>query len=88
MIRSLGGVVPGSGLRGFTREQLEYYHFGCGLDTTRMRTDLGFEPKWTSLGALDDMIRGAAARPVVSKDWLMSVESEIRDLVGVGEGAR
>ncbi|EME19213.1 NAD-dependent epimerase/dehydratase family protein [Rhodococcus triatomae] len=88
LISSLGRIVPGSSLRGFTREQLEYYHFGCGLDTTRMRAELGFEPRWTTLQALDDMVRGAAIRPVVSKEWLKSVESRIQDMAGVGEVVR
>lgn len=88
LIGSLGRVLPGSGLQGFTREQLEYYHFGCGLDTTRMRAVLGFEPRWTTLQALDDMVRGEAVRPVVSREWLRSVESRIQDMAGVGEVVR
>ncbi|MGW0176834.1 NAD-dependent epimerase/dehydratase family protein [Rhodococcus sp. NPDC003322] len=88
LLGSIGRMLPGAGLRGFTREQLDYFHFGCGLDTTRMRTELGFEPRWTTLQALDDMIGGAANRPLVSKEWLRSVETGIQHMVGVGEGAR
>lgn len=88
LLGGLGRLVPGSMMREFTNEQLEYFHFGCGLDTTRMRAELGFDPRWTTLQALDDMISGAAIRPLVSKDWLRSVESGIQELAGVSGGTR
>ncbi|MFC9787339.1 NAD-dependent epimerase/dehydratase family protein [Rhodococcus sp. NPDC127528] len=88
LFRTLGKVVMGSSLRQFTKEQLEYFYFGCGLDTGRMRSELGFEPRWTTLQALDDMISGAGFRPVLSRDWLESVEIGLQNLVGAGGGAR
>ncbi|MFD4294365.1 NAD-dependent epimerase/dehydratase family protein [Rhodococcus sp. NPDC058532] len=88
LLGTLGRVLPGAGTRGVTREQLDYFHFGCGVDTTRMRTELGFDPRRSTLQALDDMLAGSASRPIVSRDWVRSVESTVQQLVGVGEGAR
>ncbi len=88
LLGSLGRLLPGSDMGDFTREQLEYFHFGYGLDTTRMRTVLGFEPKWTTMQALDDMISGAAVRPLVSHEWLRSAEFRVRELAGVSGGER
>ncbi len=58
LFRSAGRALMGSQMRSFTHEQLDYFHFGCGLDTTRMRAELGFEPRWTTVEALDDFVRG------------------------------
>lgn len=88
LLGNLGRLLPGTGMGEFSREQLEYFHFGYGLDTTRMRTVLGFEPKWTTMQALDDMIGGAAVRPLVSGDWLESMESRVRELIGASGGER
>lgn len=85
---TLGRLIPGTGIGGFTREELDYFNFGCGIDTTRMRTELGFDPRWTTMQALDDMLGGTPMRPVVSRDWLRSVEAGITRLAGAGEGAR
>ena len=40
------------------REQLNYLSYGRVMDTTRMRVDLGYSPKWTTLEAFDDYFRG------------------------------
>ena len=42
----------------FSPEQLSFLTFGRGIDTTRMRTVLGFEPRLTTVEAFDDFARG------------------------------
>lgn len=88
LFRTLGRATMGSVMRDFTNEQLDYYHFGCGLDTHRMRAELGFEPRWTSLQAMDDTIRGAGFSPVISREWLRSVEAGVGRLVGASGATR
>ena len=56
------------------RDQLEYFTFGRVMDTTRMRTELGFEPRWTTLAAFDDFVRGRGLTPIIDPDWVSSVE--------------
>ena len=75
-------------MREFTREQLDYFQYGCGLDTTRMRTVFGFEPRWTTVQAFDDFVRGAALRPVVDIRWIDFAEKGLLALVGTGSGAK
>ncbi|WP_170312969.1 NAD-dependent epimerase/dehydratase family protein [Prescottella subtropica] len=75
LFRSVGRALTGSQMASFTREQLDYFHFGCGLDTTRMRTELGFEPRWTTLQAVDDFVRGSGLEPVIDPGWVDRVES-------------
>jgi UDP-glucose 4-epimerase len=57
------------------RGQLDYLSYGRVMDTTRMRTDLGYSPKWTTAGAFDDYVRGRGLTPIVDPRWVRSVES-------------
>ncbi len=47
----VGGVARRLGLADFSPDQMSFLAFGRGLDTTRMRTQLGFEPAHTSRDA-------------------------------------
>ncbi len=56
------------------REQLEYMSFGRVMDTTRMRVELGFNPRWTTAEAFDDYVRGRGLTPIIDPRWVRSVE--------------
>ena len=57
------------------REQLDYLSYGRVMDTTRMRAELGFSPKWTTLEAFDDYFHGRNMSPIIDPRWLRSLES-------------
>ena len=59
------------------RDQLDYLSYGRVMDTTRMRNELGFEPKWTTLEAFDDFVRGRGLTPIIDPDWVRSVEGRM-----------
>ena len=62
----IGQVVRRSGLADFSPEQLQMIAYGRGLDTTRMRTVLGFEPAHTTRSAFEDFVAaGRGPAPVV-----------------------
>ncbi len=44
-------------LTDFSREQLAFLTYGRGVDTTRMREELGFAPHWTTQETLEDFSR-------------------------------
>ncbi|MEV0297973.1 NAD-dependent epimerase/dehydratase family protein [Nocardia sp. NPDC050710] len=87
LFRTAGRALMGPVMREFTGEQLDYFHFGCGLDTTRMRTVLEFVPRWTTVQAFDDFIGGAALRPVFDPTWIDAAEKKLLGLLGAGTGA-
>ncbi|WP_148573999.1 NAD-dependent epimerase/dehydratase family protein [Nocardioides caldifontis] len=64
------------GLSGFSSEQLQLLTYGRGLDTTRMRAVLGFEPRYTTEQALTEFAtslpRPLATHPVLAADQLLS----------------
>ncbi|MGW5269481.1 NAD-dependent epimerase/dehydratase family protein [Rhodococcus sp. NPDC003994] len=83
LFRTTGKAVMGSLMRGFSEEQLDYFNFGCGVDTTRMKTVLGFTPRWTTMQAFDDFVRGVALTPVVRREWIDAAEARLLALLGV-----
>ena len=56
-------------------DQLAYLTYGRVMDTTRMRTELGFEPRWTTAEAFDDFVSGRGLTPIIEPEWVSSIES-------------
>ena len=59
----VGSALRSARMADFSPEQLSYLTFGRGVDTTRMRTVLGFEPEYTSVEAFADFA-GSIDRPL------------------------
>jgi UDP-glucose 4-epimerase len=57
------------------REQLNYLSYGRVMATARMRSDLGYNPKWTTVEAFDDYVRGRGLTPIINPRWVRSLES-------------
>jgi UDP-glucose 4-epimerase len=47
----------------YSREPIQFLSFGRVLDTTRLRAEFGFVPRWTTAQAFDDYVQGRALRP-------------------------
>jgi UDP-glucose 4-epimerase len=59
------------------REQFDYLSYGRVMDTTRMRADLGFQPKWTTAEAFDDYVRGRGLTPILDPHRVRSLEGRV-----------
>jgi UDP-glucose 4-epimerase len=57
------------------REQLNYLSYGRVMDCTRMRKELGYNPKWTTAEAFDDYVRGRGLTPILDPRWVLSLEN-------------
>ena len=57
-VGSLGTLLRRARLADFSPEQLGFLTYGRGVDTTRMRMELGFEPRYSSMAAFDDFAAG------------------------------
>ena len=55
-------------------QTVDYLSYGRVMDVTRMRTELGYEPKWTTAEAFDDYIRGRGLTPIVDPNRVRSLE--------------
>jgi UDP-glucose 4-epimerase len=56
-VGGVGSLLRSARLADFSPEQTAFLTFGRGVDTTRMRTVLGFRPRYTSAEALADFAR-------------------------------
>ena len=56
-VGSLASALKSARMADFSPEQLDLLTFGRGIDTSRMRTELGFEPAHTTVEAFADFAR-------------------------------
>ncbi|GAA3700607.1 NAD-dependent epimerase/dehydratase family protein [Gordonia hankookensis] len=59
--------------------QTEYLTYGRVLDTTRMRSELGFAPRFSTLETVDDFIERGGLSAVVAPDSWRSLERRVVD---------
>jgi UDP-glucose 4-epimerase len=53
----IGQALRTAGLSDFSRDQIRLLTHGRVVDTTQLRTGLGFTPRWSTAAALDDFAR-------------------------------
>jgi UDP-glucose 4-epimerase len=85
----LSSVVRRRRVADFSPEQVAYLTYGRGVDTTRMRTVLDFEPEFTTAEAFEDM-RRSLQPGLVSPQRLAAAEARLararERAVGAGRG--
>ncbi len=74
LLAPLVGVLKEARLPSIRSEQGDYLAHGRVLDTTRMRTELGFHPRYTTLETLDDFIARGDSHAVVGADAWRGLE--------------
>jgi UDP-glucose 4-epimerase len=79
-VHLVGRAVRRSGLVDFSPEQLRFLEFGRVVDTTRLREEFGYEPRYTTVEAFDDFLRAGSVLPLVQPGAVERVE---RGLLGV-----
>jgi UDP-glucose 4-epimerase len=83
-VSSFGSAMRQTRLADFSREQVAFLTYGCGVETVRMREVLGFRPARTTEEAFAEF--AASIEPgVVSERRVRAVESALRGALG---GAR
>lgn len=81
----VGSFVRQSRVADFSPEQIAYLTYGRGVDTTRMREVLGFEPRYTTATAFDDFRRVVEPGPL-SAERVDVWEGLVTQLLGAGRG--
>ena len=81
----VGSFVRQSRVADFSPEQMAYLTYGRGVDTTRMREVLGFEPEHTTASAFEDLRRAIGPGPI-STDRVVAVEDIVTQALGGGRG--
>ena len=77
----LGSVVRQSRVADFSPEQISYLTYGRGVDTTRMRSVLGFTPAHTTASAFEEFREVVGSGPI-SADRAAAVEGLFKRALG------
>ena len=75
-VSSFGSAIRQTRVADFSPEQVAFLTFGRGLDTTRMRTELKFEPKFTTAEAFADFAESVAPG-LVSAERVRATETAL-----------
>jgi UDP-glucose 4-epimerase len=67
-VGTVGRALAAARVVGFPPEQLRLLDLGRVVDTTRLRTEFGFTPRWTTAQAFDDFVRGRALAPLLGRE--------------------
>ncbi len=73
-VDTVGRLLRGAALVDYSPEQTRFLNVGRVLDTTRLRTEFGFVPRWTTTQAFDDYVRARALRPTIDPAWLAGAQ--------------
>jgi len=76
-VGTLSRIFRRAGLVDFSAEQLRFLNFGRVVDTTRLRTEFGFTPRWTTVQAFDDFVGGRGLRPLIDPQRVVAVQREL-----------
>jgi len=81
VVHVAGGLVRRAGLLDFSREQLSFLEFGRVVDTTRLRTEFGYTPRYDTVAAFDDVVRDRGLGMGVPPAAVRRAEGAILDAV-------
>ena len=85
-VATFGQAFRAARLADFTPEQLSFLTYGRGVDTTRMREDLGFKPSYSTPAAFD-AFAAAHEQGLMSAERIRTAEHEVADFLGVREAS-
>jgi UDP-glucose 4-epimerase len=73
-VSMVGSVFRRAGLVDFSPEQVQFLEFGRGVDTTRLREDFGYQPRYRTIEAFDDFVQGRGLTRYVDPERLARAE--------------
>jgi UDP-glucose 4-epimerase len=82
----VGGLLTQANLASFSPEQVQFLTFGRGVDTTRMRSEFGFEPDYTTPAALESFVAARCRNGLLDRDRVNYMERTINRLLDVSRG--
>jgi UDP-glucose 4-epimerase len=80
-VTMLGQLIRRAGLADFSPEQMRFLQHGRVADTRRLREEFGYTPKYTSLEAFDDFVRGRDLPRLYTPESVAGLETQLLDAV-------
>jgi UDP-glucose 4-epimerase len=82
---SVGALLSRANVASFSPEQVQFLTYGRGVDTTRMRSDLGFEPSYSTAAAFDTFVRARCQDGLLDRDRLRGIERTLAGMLNSRE---
>ncbi|MFN8126205.1 MAG: SDR family oxidoreductase [Candidatus Nanopelagicales bacterium] len=84
LVSIAGRAMISTGLADFSPEQVRFLTFGRGVDTTRMREVLGFEPEYTTHEAFESFVDARGLNSVLTPERVETVEHTLASVLNAG----
>lgn len=81
LVAGLANVARRSRRADVSSDQLRFLLLGRGVDTTRLREDLGYTPRYSSRAAFEDFVRRRRITGLLDRDDVVRWEREVSDFL-------
>ncbi|WP_434452537.1 NAD-dependent epimerase/dehydratase family protein [Lentzea sp. E54] len=78
-VPTVGGFFRSARLVDFSPDQMRFLNWGRVVDTTLLKKDFGFTPRWTTQQAFDDYVSGRGLKPLIDPETVDAAERGILD---------
>jgi UDP-glucose 4-epimerase len=79
-VPTVGRFFRSARLVDFSPDQMRFLNWGRVVDTTKLKHDFGFTPRWTTRQAFDDYVSGRGLRPLIDPERVAAVERGVLDV--------
>ncbi|SDN72823.1 NAD-dependent epimerase/dehydratase family protein [Lentzea jiangxiensis] len=79
-VPTVGGFFRSARLVDFSPDQMRFLNWGRVVDTTLLKKEFGFTPRWTTQQAFDDYVNGRGLKPLVDPETVAAAERGILDV--------
>ncbi|ANZ37458.1 NAD-dependent dehydratase [Lentzea guizhouensis] len=79
-VPTVGGFFRSARLVDFSPDQMRFLNWGRVVDTTLLKKEFGFTPRWTTQQAFDDYVSGRGLKPLVDSETVEAAERGILDV--------
>lgn len=87
VLPSLSPLLRGAKRVDFSHDQLQLLNHGRVVDTSRLRQDFGYTPRWSTAEAFDDYVQGRALRPIIDGRSLSSLIRKVALSAATGQAS-
>jgi UDP-glucose 4-epimerase len=81
-VAAVGAVVRNSGVSEVSAERTSFLNFGRVVDTTKLRTQFGYEPRYSTEDALQSYLDGGRALPRVAASAIENLQRRVQTRIG------
>lgn len=79
-VPTVAGFFRSARLVDFSPDQMRFLNWGRVVDTTLLKKEFGFTPRWTTQQAFDDYVNGRGLRPLIDQETVAAAERGILDV--------